>query len=294
MLYEIQTLAVVVFLAGCWACELVVPAVQMARTDSRAVRCRHLVLGAINAIPTIGIASLLGIMDTYATRNGIGLLKLLDLPVWGAALAAFLILDLCQYTSHVVMHKVPFLWRMHAVHHHAEHVESTTAFRFHTLEVVAHGLMLIPLLLIFGFRIHDLALYNAIVIPMSVFHHANIRLPRQLERVLRVFIITPGSHRLHHARWQPLTDSNYGAVLSIWDRIFGTASARSDPEAIPVGLDGFKPEEIESLRGMLGTPFSSSRAGLGTPPPGEHPRPAKQVKSQRAERPCNRAAEARV
>lgn len=294
MLYEIQTLVVVVFLAACWACELVVPAVQVAKTDSAATRCRHLALGAMNAIPAIGFASLLGLVDAYANRNEIGLLQLTDLPVWGAAVAAFLILDLCQYTCHVVMHKVPFLWRMHAVHHHAGHVESTTAFRFHTLEVVAHGFMLIPLLLIFGFRIHDLALYNAIVIPMSVFHHANIRLPYRLERVLRVFIITPGSHRLHHARWQPLTDSNYGAVLSIWDRIFGTASARPDPETIPVGLDGYKPEEIDSLRGMLGTPFSSSRAGLGTPPPGEYPKSVSSNKSQRTEKPCNRAIEVRV
>lgn len=293
MIYEIQSLVVVAFLAACWGCELVAPAVCLAWRETLASRCRHLALGAINAVPAIAIAFALGGVDAHAAASEIGLFHRAGLPAWCTAVAAFLVLDCCQYAEHVLMHKTPLLWRIHAVHHHADHVESTTAFRFHALEVVAHGLLLAPLMLVLGIRVHDLALYNAIVVPMSLFHHANTRLPRRLERILRLLIITPDFHRLHHARWQPLTDSNYGAILTLWDRVFGTASAHPHPEAVPVGLDGFDRDQIDSLRGMLGTPFSSSRAGPGTPPTGVVP-PKPKTRAHRRKTPCNRSSDVRV
>lgn len=267
MFYEMQSAIFAAVLAACWALETIIPAVRA--RGAGAARVRHLVLGGINAVPAVGVAVGLGLADGVTRMNGWGVLGRLEVSAVAAGTVSFFALDLCQYASHVLMHKVPALWRVHAVHHHAEHLESTTAFRFHTLEVVVQGLVLVPLVMVAGVRVHDIAVYNAILIPMSMFHHANVRLPRGVERSLGLLVVTPGLHRMHHARWQPLTDSNYSAVLTVWDRLFGTLSSSEKPEWIAVGLDGFGPEHTSSVGGMLRTPFSSARAGHGSPPEGE-------------------------
>ncbi|MFG0260593.1 MAG: sterol desaturase family protein [Phycisphaerales bacterium JB041] len=266
MLYEAQSTIAAATLAACWASEAVVPFVRSSRVG--AARCRHLLLGVLNALPGIGIAAALACADARADSLGLGLLGRARLPGWAAVLAGFLILDLCQYAGHVLMHKVGPLWRLHAVHHHAEHLEATTAFRFHTLEIVAQGIVLLPLVVVLGVSVRDIAVYNAVLLPMSLFHHANVRLPRGVERALGVVVITPSLHRVHHSRWQPQTDSNYSAVLSVWDRLFGTLTRCDRPEAIPIGLDGFGPEHTGTVGGMLRTPFSAARAEPGVPPRG--------------------------
>lgn len=264
MLYEVHTTIAAVALAACWAAEGAIPVIR--RAGVGAARTRHLILAAINAIPGIGVAAALAATDANTRFFGDGLLDRASLPLWANALAAFLILDFCQYAGHVLMHKVPLLWRIHAVHHHAEHLESTTAFRFHTLEVLVQGMLLIPIVLLLGVRVHDIVIYNAVLLPISMFHHANMKLPDRTDRLLGLVIVTPGLHRMHHSRWQPQTDSNYSAVLSIWDRALGTMTRSARPESIPIGLDGFGPEHTTTLLGMLATPFSRARAGLGTPP----------------------------
>lgn len=251
-------------LAACWAFEALIPAVRTHGVG--ATRCRHLILCMINAVPAVAVAAALGLADAASGAHAAGVLHRARLPIWSEVLAGFLILDLCQYVGHVLMHKVGPLWRLHAVHHHAEHFESTAAFRFHTLEIVAQGILLLPLVALLGVRVRDIAVYNAVLLPMSLFHHANVRLPDAADRLLGLVVITPGLHRVHHSRWQPQTDSNYSAVLSIWDRLFGTLTRSERPEKIPVGLDGFGPEYTETVRGMLGTPFSPARAGPGSPP----------------------------
>jgi sterol desaturase/sphingolipid hydroxylase (fatty acid hydroxylase superfamily) len=262
MHYESQTAAAAAVLAGCWTLEALAPIARAHRVG--ATRCRHLLLGAINAALATIIAVSLACVDGDTPR---GLFRALGsaAPLWVAGLAAFLILDLCQYAGHVLMHKVPVLWRLHTVHHHAEHVESTTAFRFHTLETLLQGMLLIPLVLV-GVRVHDIAVYNAALLPMSLFHHANVRLPTALDKVLRAIVVTPSLHRLHHSRWQPQTDSNYSAVLSIWDRLFGTLKICERPERVSVGLDGFDAEHTTTVRGMLRTPFTPARSEPGAPP----------------------------
>jgi len=306
MLYEVQTTTAAAALAACWALESFIPIISADRIGAE--RFRHLLLGALNAVPAVVIAGVLAIADAGSQLFGFGLLNLVPLSPWVAVIVGFLILDLSQYACHVFMHKIPLMWRIHAVHHHAEHMESTTAFRFHTLEIVAHGMVLLPLVLLLGIRVHDIAIYNAILIPMSLFHHANVKLPIGVERVLGLVIVTPGLHRMHHSRWQPQTDSNYSAVLSIWDRVFGTLTMTDRPETISVGLDGFGPEHTRTIKGMLLTPFSSARAGMGTPPgsddspdaaedlgkagiPTKTPRPTPKVRQQKA---CNDPVSVRV
>ncbi len=264
MQFETQSLIASVALGACWLLESVLPGVHASRVG--AARCRHLALGALNGIPGLAIVACLVFCESGARDFGAGVIRAASMPAWCIGIVAFLLLDLCQYAGHVLMHKVPLLWRLHAVHHHAEQVESTTAFRFHTIEIVLQGVMLFPLVVLLGVRVHEIAIYNAILLPASLFHHANMRIPKRLEDAMGLVVVTPGLHRLHHARWQPLTDSNYSAVLSIWDRLFGTLSRHPSAETVPVGLDGYTPEHTETVRGMLMTPFTDARAGLGSPP----------------------------
>ncbi len=251
-------------LALFWMLEAMIPAVP-ASGKQGVMRLRHLLLALVNALPAVALAAILGIADAAANAANFGILRIMDIPIWAHVIAAFLLLDFLQYACHVLMHKTPILWRLHAVHHHAEHLESTTAFRFHTMEVAIHGIITLAAVLLLGIHVLDVVIYNAIMLPAAMFHHSNIRLHPRAESVFRWVIITPRMHRVHHSRWQPETDSNYSAVLTIWDRLFGTLSADRRPEAINVGLDGFGPEHTETLKGMLGTPFSDARAELGQP-----------------------------
>ena len=114
--------------------------------------------------------------------------------------------------------------------------------------------------------VEQVAAYNLVLVPASMFHHANIALPARLERPLRLVLVTPAMHRVHHSRWTPETDSNYGAVLPWWDRLFGTFRVRRNPEAINVGLDGYEEREIREVSGMLLAPFGPSVSGYGEGP----------------------------
>lgn len=277
------TLVAVLALAACWILEALLPMVP-ARGDRGWTRVRHVALGLLNALPAVGLAAVLGIADAIASAEGFGLLRAFELPLWAHVVVAFVLLDGVQYGCHVLMHKVPPLWRLHAVHHHAEELEATTAFRFHTLEVMIHGVLTLAAVLLLGVHVHDVAIYNAVLLPVSMFHHANVRLPIGLERVLRWITVTPRMHRVHHSRWQPETDSNYAAVLSLWDRLFGTLTPDRPPSRIAVGLDGFGPEHTSTFRGLLTTPFSDARAQLGSPVQDDQATPAPHD-PERAQRP---------
>ena len=266
---HLPTVIAVLALALCWTLEALLPAVPASGRRGIA-RVQHILLGLLNALPAVALAALLGVVDTKANAAGFGLLRAVELPLWAHAIIAFMALDALQYFCHVLMHKTPILWRLHAVHHHAEDLEATTAFRFHTLEVMIHGLLTLGAVTLLGVHVLDVAIYNAILLPAAMFHHSNIRIPPKAEAVLRWITITPNMHRVHHSRWQPETDSNYAAVLSIWDRLFGTLTPHRGPEAIHVGLDGFGPQHTQTLKGLLHTPFSDARAELGRPATPRH------------------------
>ncbi len=255
-------------LLALWALEALIPGLY-GRGAGAGRRVRNMLLGLLNAGASAVVVLVLLGAAIWSDAHGVGLLRVLEVPGWLSVLAALVVLDFWQYATHVLMHKAPLLWRVHTVHHHADRLEATVAMRFHTLEVVATGLSLLPLIVVLGIGIEEIALYNLLLLPLSMFHHANIALSPALDRALRWVIVTPGMHCVHHSRWQPETDSNYSAVLSVWDRLFGTMRTLAHPERLRVGLDGFRDEEIHTVGGMLATPFSDSRAGLGTPAGGD-------------------------
>ncbi|MFG0306950.1 MAG: sterol desaturase family protein [Phycisphaerales bacterium JB040] len=254
-------------LAVLWALEGVAPALHGARAGL-AQRARHLMLGLVNASVGLVVAAMMLASHRASEQIGFGTLRWLPLHDWARAAMALILLDLWGYACHVLMHRVPVLWRVHAVHHHADRLEATVAMRFHAAEIMLQGAATVVMMSVVGLGIEHVALYNLVLLPVSLFHHSDVRVPARLDRAMRLFIVTPSLHWLHHSRWQPETDSNYSPVLSVWDRLFGTLRTRSRPEAVEVGLDGFSPDEVSTVRGMLATPFSGSRSGMGRPPCG--------------------------
>jgi len=260
-------------LAVLWTLEAIAPGLHGPRADA-AQRLRHVILGLANAVLASAVIALLYFADAAAREHDFGILRRSDLSAVLYLALAFLLLDLWQYTSHIMLHNVPILWRFHTVHHHASRLDATVAMRFHALEVAVHALLTIPVVVVLGIGIEAVAIYNLVLLPMSMFHHSNLNIPSGLDRTLRLIIVTPRMHWIHHSRWQPETDSNYSAVFSFWDRIFGTMRTREHPELVELGLDGFTPHQVDTLSGILKTPFSDSLSGPGRPPrPRERARP---------------------
>jgi sterol desaturase/sphingolipid hydroxylase (fatty acid hydroxylase superfamily) len=194
-------------------------------------------------------------VDSSKLHN-FGLLHRFDAPVWVEMLIAVLLFDLFTYWFHRLSHRIPFMWRFHRVHHSDPHMDVTTANRFHLGEVIISSLLRIALLFLTGVELWHLALYELLMFSIVQFHHANIALPAVLDRLLRLFIVTPAMHKVHHSRIQKETDSNYTSLFSFWDRVFGSFRVRehNDLANIQLGLHGYDSADKQHLIGLLKTP----------------------------------------
>jgi len=213
-------------------------------------------LGIINALVTVVVFAGLLLAVCEAARNGgFGLLHWLSAPTWVTWVLALVLMDGWMYLWHRLNHAVGPLWRFHSVHHSDEELDATSAFRFHTGEIVLSSLARLVVVPVLGITIGQLLVYESILLPVILFHHSNVRIPRSLDRVVRSVIVTPWMHWVHHSRYQPETDSNFASILSVWDRVFGTYRLRSDPRALRLGLDGYDRSRWRTLGGMLASPF---------------------------------------
>jgi len=247
-----------VALAAFWIIESIAPMFAGRRRRGSHV-ASNLGLAAINALVAALFAVLIIAVAEWTRTRGFGLLNLLLLPVWLQWVAAIVLFDCWQYWWHRLNHRVPLLWRFHSVHHADAELDVSSGVRFHTGEMVLSfiaRLIVIPLL---GITLPQLAVYEAISLPVILFHHSNLRISGGLDRRLRWFIVTPWMHFVHHSRWQPETDSNYSSLLSIWDRLFGSFRLREKPEEISLGLNEWQEHEWRPLPGMLAMPFRKTR-----------------------------------
>ena len=169
----------------------------------------------------------------------------------------YLARSLVSYAVHVAMHKVPWLWRLHRVHHTDTAMDISTAVRFHPLEFVVSVPAVLAATLVFGFPPLAVIIYSLVDAAMAVFSHANLRLPDRMERGVRLLLVTPAMHRIHHSALQPETDSNYGATLSCWDRLFGTHRAKPAGAlaSSQLGLAECRDRRSDSLPWLLSLPF---------------------------------------
>lgn len=187
----------------------------------------------------------------WAQANGFGLLHIVVLPFWLYVVLGVLLLDFIgAYLAHWTEHKVKPLWMVHLVHHSDHHVDTTTANRHHPLESMVRFSFTLLAVFILGAPIGIVMLYQSLSVVLSQFNHANIKLPLKLDQWLSYVLVTPHMHKVHHHYVLPYTDSNYGNIFAIWDRLFGTYKNLGE-EHIVYGVDVFPNEEENSRVGSL-------------------------------------------
>jgi sterol desaturase/sphingolipid hydroxylase (fatty acid hydroxylase superfamily) len=215
-------------------------------------------------VPTAAVGASL-----YAAGNGWGLINYLQLRLSVAALIGFLALDLVIYAQHVVFHKVPVLWRLHRMHHADLDIDVTTGVRFHPIEILISLAIKVAAILALGIPVVAVILFEVVLNVTSMFNHSNVAMPAWLDRALRLIVVTPDMHRVHHSILRRETDSNFGFNLPWWDRLFGTY--RAQPEAghtgMTIGIPMFRdPGELRIDR-MLTQPFRNDTAGQASREP---------------------------
>ncbi|MGB3022838.1 MAG: sterol desaturase family protein [Methyloceanibacter sp.] len=218
-------------------------------------------LMALVAVPIAAVAA-----AVFAEAHGLGLLNHLAWPGWVKLVVALLVLDLAIWFQHLVSHKVPILWRLHQVHHADRDIDVTTAVRFHPVEIALSMLWKIVVVVALGASPFAVFLFEVILNACAMFNHANIALPAWLDRLLRLFIVTPDMHRVHHSVLHREHDRNYGFNLSLWDRLFRTYLA--EPSAgqlgMTIGLTPYQSAAPTRFGWSLWLPFGRQKAEAKT------------------------------
>lgn len=208
------------------------------------------------------LAFLLLATSDWTITNDFGVLQWLPaMPLWLYAFIGLLLIDFIgAYLAHLIEHKVKFLWRFHLIHHTDTWIDTTSGNRHHPGESVIRFTFTILGVFIVGSPMWMVFLYQTISVISTQFTHANIALPEKLDSFLSYFIVSPNMHKVHHHYKLPYTDSNYGNIFSVWDRIFGTFMYLKK-EDIVYGIDThMNPEEHNRLNNLLKIPFQEGRS----------------------------------
>jgi len=253
---------IVFALIGVWETRAPRPVLSV----SRALRwTNNLALVALNTALLRLIFPLAGAgIAVFCAENGLGVLNLFPLPGVHAVLLAVIAMDFVIWLQHLVVHAVPMLWRLHRVHHADLDYDVTTGARFHPIEILLSMLIKVATIVVLGAPVLAVVIFEVMLNATAMFNHGNIGLPAGLDRWLRLILVTPDMHRVHHSIEVDETNSNFGFSLSWWDRMFGTY--RDQPRAghpgMMIGLrDHRDPAEVARLDGMLLMPFLNKGAG---------------------------------
>jgi sterol desaturase/sphingolipid hydroxylase (fatty acid hydroxylase superfamily) len=204
-------------------------------------------------------------MALAADENGWGLFNGLALPLWLAVALSVIIMDFAIYLQHVLIHAVPALWRLHRMHHADLDFDVTTGARFHPLEIILSMGLKLMVVGALGAPAAAVLIFEVILNATSMFNHSNVGLPARLDRAVRLIVVTPDMHRVHHSVIPAETNSNFGFSLPWWDHLFGTYKAQ--PEAghagMTIGIEQFRDGRDLRLDRMLIQPFRGA--------PGDYP-----------------------
>lgn len=198
-----------------------------------------------------------------AQENGWGFFNIFEAPTWVAVLASIIILDLAIYLQHVMFHAVPALWRLHRMHHADQAIDVTTGLRFHPIEILMSMGVKLVVVLALGPPAVAVLVFEVILNATAMFNHSNVRIPLNIDRVLRLFVVTPDMHRVHHSIDRAETDSNYGFNLPWWDRLLGTYTAqpRKGHDDMTIGIEQFRTVRDQWLDKMLIQPVRGPASG---------------------------------
>jgi len=205
----------------------------------------------------VGVAS-------FAWTQGWGVLNYIDIPYWLSVLVAVIILDFIIYLQHVMVHAVPALWRLHRVHHADLDFDVTTGARFHPVEIIISMLIKFAVIIALGPPVLAVIIFEILLNAVAMFNHSNVRLPLAVDRVLRLFVVTPDMHRVHHSVEDDEANSNFGFNLPWWDRLFGTYrdQPRGGHEGMTIGIHKHRDvKQVAWLPGMMMLPFVGKITG---------------------------------
>jgi len=224
-------------------------------------RLSHLGKNGVFAVCNTVILALFGAILNVAAfvwiaENHIGFLNFFEMPFWMAALIASIMFDAWLYVWHRLNHVIPFFWRFHQVHHSDLEMDFSTALRFHPGEILLSSIVNIAVFAILGLSIEHLVIYKIVFNINVLWHHSNVALSEKWDRLLRLVLVSPNMHRVHHSMRVKETNSNYSSVLSIWDRLFGSYRF-SDPKKIVFGLNYDRGAEDQTIARLLSRPFKN-------------------------------------
>tara|TARA_B100001146_G_C16201191_1_gene444865 strand:- start:7809 stop:8630 length:822 start_codon:yes stop_codon:yes gene_type:complete len=210
-----------------------------------------MIINAVFGLITVGIF-------IWIAEAEFGLLHLFEAPVWVELLLSLLVLDLiAQYFVHYLLHKVPWMWRLHIVHHSDKNVDVTTGTRHHPFDFIIRESFALVAVVIMGMPIAFYLFYRILSVLFTYLTHANISLPPRLDKAISWVFVTPNMHKFHHHFQMPWTDTNFGNMFSIWDRLFGTFVYKN-VEDIQYGVDIADHVDDTNLSAQLGIPFNRS------------------------------------
>lgn len=218
------------------------------------------------AIVGFGLATALLAASDLVARNEFGLLYIIDLPLWGQMIVGILLMDLIgAYLVHWAEHKVKWMWKFHLVHHSDTTVDVTTGLRQHPGETVFRITFTILAVMVIGAPIWVIMIYQSLSTLFAHLEHANINMPKKVDRALSWVFITPLMHKVHHHYMQPLTDTNFGNIFSFWDRLFGTFAQVDNTTELIYGIDThMSPKENDNMGNLLKVPFQPYREPTDT------------------------------
>ncbi len=202
-------------------------------------------------------------MALLADERGWGLLNIFTVPGWLAFVVSLLLLDLAIYLQHVMFHAVPAFWRLHRMHHADLEFDVTTGLRFHPIEILLSMALKLAIVVALGPPAVAVLVFEVLLNGTALFNHSNIRIPLRLDRVLRLIVVTPDMHRVHHSIYPQETNSNFGFNLPWWDRLLGTyrAQPREGHEGMIIGIEQFRTPRDLWLDQMLIQPLRGPASG---------------------------------
>ena len=233
-------------------------------------RYRHAGLNMVFTLTTLIVNLSFAFLIIWAADTvqvmEVGAMQWFSTPLWLSILIGILVLDfISAWLVHFVEHKVKWLWKFHLIHHTDRSVDVTTALRHHPGESIFRAIGTVLAVFLAGTPIAVVFIYQSLSALFSQFNHANIHLPKALDRFLSWFIVTPDMHKVHHHYVQPLTDTNYGNIFSIWDRMFRTFAEVPDASTLTFGIDThMDPNETDRAGNLMAIPFQDYRPPSGS------------------------------
>ena len=260
--FDPQMVRFILFIAGVaifWLAELIFPyrrpsvsKFKRLLTNMGTAALNAIILRVLAATFIVGAAM-------YVTEHKMGVLHLVQMPHWARVVVAVVFLDFMLYIWHLLLHVLPLLWRFHRVHHSDLNMDVTTASRFHVGELFISTCITIALIFFLGADLLSVVIFETILMACSQFEHSSIKTPEWFEKLFWILFVPPAMHRIHHSVVIKERNTNYGTIVSIWDRIFGTLKTDVNQDEIKIGIGAYntRPEKVNFL-GMLIMPFTKA------------------------------------